>query len=327
MDQVHTRAMDALQSFVHLADSSSASSPRFVANIITNATASPHTYVFAELLERPAIQALRSPDTPPELQGYITLLEIFAWGTWQDYQQTPNLPLLSEDQARKLRLLSLLTLASSVKPLTYEILMDSLSLSAPSDLETLVTTAIYSSLITARLSPATTPPTVNVTSVAPLRDVKPTYLPTMISTLSAWESRCGSVIKDIEAEIAKIKADSAQRRAKENTRLVVIEKTLAKWNAEPGEAGRLGGDPAGRGSAPKKLGWKARDIGTALRNRDFFGGGSNKREFDDDGFWDDNSNELDALGSGMDIDEGAGARTGLGSAGARTAKRFLGKKS
>ncbi|KAI9376013.1 hypothetical protein BJX61DRAFT_26619 [Aspergillus egyptiacus] len=322
MDQVHSRALEALQPFIHLADSSSASSPRFVSNIITNATASPHTYVFAELLERPSIQALRSPDTPPELQGYLTLLEIFAWGTWQDYQRTPNLPPLSEEQARKLRLLSLLSLASTVKPLTYDILMESLSLSAPSDLEALVTTAIYAPLITARLSPATTPPTVNVTSVAPLRDVKPTSLPAMISTLTAWEARCGSVINDIEAEIAKIRADSAQRRAKEHARTVMLEKTLANWNPDAAEASGLG-DPAGQGRS-KKLGWKPRDIGAAFRNRDFFGGSSNKREFDDDGYFDDNVDEADPHGSGMDIDEGSGARSG---AGTRHAKRFLGKKS
>ncbi|KAL2848535.1 hypothetical protein BJY01DRAFT_153672 [Aspergillus pseudoustus] len=327
MDQVHHRAMDALQPFVHLADSGSASSPRFVANIITNATSSPHTYVFAELLERPAVQALRAPDAPAELQGYLTLLEIFAWGTWQDYQQTPNLPALSDEQARKLRLLSLISLASTIKPLTYESLMTSLSLSAPSDLETLVTTAIYSSLITARLSPATTPPTVNVTSVAALRDVKPTSLPSIISTLMAWESRCGSVITGIEQEIAKIRLESARRRTSEHTRMVVIEKTLAKWNPESGEAITSGGGPAGRGvSSTRKSGWK-KDISAALRGRDFFGGGSNKREFDDDAFFEENANEVDALASGMDIDEGAGARTGLGNAGARTAKRFLGKKS
>jgi len=89
MDQTHTRAREALQPFVHLANSNSATSPRFVANIITNATSSPQIYVFAELLETPTIQALRSPDTPTEYQSYLTLLEIFAWGTWQDYQGKP----------------------------------------------------------------------------------------------------------------------------------------------------------------------------------------------------------------------------------------------
>jgi COP9 signalosome complex subunit 7 len=86
MDQVHARALEALQPFILLAKSTSASSPRFIANIITNATSSPQTYVFAELLELPTVQALRSPDTPAEFQGHLKLLEIFAWGTLQDYQ-------------------------------------------------------------------------------------------------------------------------------------------------------------------------------------------------------------------------------------------------
>lgn len=86
MDQVHTRALEALQPFIHLANSNSATSPRFVANLITNATSNPHTYVFAELLETPTVQALRSKDTADEYQPYLTLLEIFAWGTWQEYQ-------------------------------------------------------------------------------------------------------------------------------------------------------------------------------------------------------------------------------------------------
>jgi COP9 signalosome complex subunit 7 len=86
MDQVQTKALEALQPYIHLTTSSSASSPRFVANIITNVTSSAHTYVFAELLETEAVQSLKSPDTPEEFRSYVTLLEIFAWGTWQDYQ-------------------------------------------------------------------------------------------------------------------------------------------------------------------------------------------------------------------------------------------------
>ncbi|KAJ5138546.1 uncharacterized protein N7515_003394 [Penicillium bovifimosum] len=158
MDQTHTKASEALQPFIHLASSNSASSPRFVANLITNATSSPHTYVFAELLELPTVQALRSPDTPAEFKGYLKLLEIFAWGTWQEYQATPSLPTLNTEQTLKLRLLSLLTLSTTIKPLTYNALMTALSTPTKAELESLVTTAIYASLITARLSPASNPP-------------------------------------------------------------------------------------------------------------------------------------------------------------------------
>ena len=100
MDQIHTKAQEALQSFIHLANANSPTSPRFVANIITNATSSPQTYVFAELLETPTIQALRSKDTPEEFQGYLTLLEIFAWGTWEDYQCRSLFPVGLEESKR-----------------------------------------------------------------------------------------------------------------------------------------------------------------------------------------------------------------------------------
>ncbi|EYE92757.1 uncharacterized protein EURHEDRAFT_415122 [Aspergillus ruber CBS 135680] len=311
MDHTHARALEALQSFIHLANSNSATSPRFIAKIINDATSNPQTYVFAELLETPAIQSLRSKETPEEYQGYLTLLEIFAWGAWKDYQSTPNLPELNQDQILKLRLLSLLSLAPTIKPLTYESLMDALSIPTPAELESLVTKAIYSSLMTARLSPASDPPTVNVTSVAPLRDVKPQSLLSMILILTEWESRCGSVISDIEAEIEKIKSNTAKRAAKENTRAELLNKAINSW---PGE---------GDEGHPRRSGMReGRRLGPG-------GGGSsgNKREYsaddnDDDGYFENGSDDAGAAGSRMDIDEGIGSsRTA-----ARQAKRLLGKK-
>ncbi|OOF95718.1 hypothetical protein ASPCADRAFT_506554 [Aspergillus carbonarius ITEM 5010] len=327
MDQIHTRALEALQPFIHLANSNSATSPRFIANLITNATSSPNTYVFAELLNTPAIQSLRSPDTSAEYSSYLTLLEIFAWGTWQDYESTPNLPPLNEIQTLKLRLLSLLTLSTTTKPLTYTYLMNSLFITAPSDLESLVTKAIYASLITARLSPASAPPTVNVTSVAPLRDVKPESLGKMIRILTQWETRCGDVIGDIETEIQRIKTESARRRTEEHERDVLFEKALSAWGNE------MGGDmkKAGGGGGGGGGGWHGRDVrggGVGL-------GGGNKREFsadefDDDGYWEYGlDGDVQGLSSSrMDIDDGAGSsRLGAGGAAARHPKRVLGKKS
>lgn len=225
---------------------------------------------------------------------------------------TPNLPELNQDQTLKLCLLSLLSLAPTTKPLTYESLMDALSISTPAELESLVTKAIYSSLITARLSPASDPPTVNVTSVAPLRDIKPQSLPSMISILTEWESRCRGVISDIEAEIEKIKANTAKRAAKENARAELLNKAINSWPGEgdeghPGISGMRGGRRLGPG-----------------------GGGSsgNKREYsaddnDDDGYFENGSDDAGAAGSRMDIDEGIGSsRTA-----ARQAKRLLGKKA
>lgn len=79
-----TRALNALEPFLAL--SKSANSPRAAADLVTQATSAPNTYVFAELLQATTIQALRDS---PEHARYLRLLEIFAWGTWQDYTGMP----------------------------------------------------------------------------------------------------------------------------------------------------------------------------------------------------------------------------------------------
>ncbi|KAJ5983382.1 hypothetical protein N7481_005481 [Penicillium waksmanii] len=314
MDQTHGRALEALQPFIHLANSNSATSPRFIANLITNATSSPQTYVFAELLETETVQALASPDTPAEYQAYLKLLQIFAWGTWQEYQETPNLPKLSSEQSLKLRLLSLLSLAASAESLTYSALMNALSFSSTAELESLVTTAIYANLISARLSPATTPPNVNVTAVAPLRDVQPQALPKMISLLTEWEARCGEVVSDLEAEIARVKSNATARHAKDQAYQKRIEEAMERRKATGGSSV----DASSGGSSRGKLdAFGRRPVG-----RWGAGGGvpGNKREADDidrdDGFWE--STEGAEAGSRMDIDEGPSR------GGSRHSKRILG---
>jgi COP9 signalosome complex subunit 7 len=76
-----TKALNALEPFLAL--SKSATSPRAASDLISQATSAPNTYVFAELLQTPNIQNLRSSE---EYASYLTLLEIFAWGTWEDYK-------------------------------------------------------------------------------------------------------------------------------------------------------------------------------------------------------------------------------------------------
>lgn len=189
--------------------------------------------------------------------------------------------------------------------------MNALSLPSTADLESLVTTAIYASLISARLSPATTPPTVNVTAVAPLRDVQPQSLPRMVSLLTDWEARCGEVVLDLEKEIVQIKENAKRRHAKELAYQRLQDEAKKKWS----EAG-LGNNP-GNGRA-------GRGVGSRGGTRSGTGLGSNKRDADDidqdDGFWE--PWEGGEPGSRMDIDEGAGSSRG----GSRQTKRVLGRK-
>lgn len=230
---------------------------------------------------------------------------------WRDIfhpAATPNLPPLNQEQQVKLRLLSLLSFATTVKPLTYNKLMTALSISAQSELESLVINAIYSSLITARLSPATNPPFVNVTSVAPLRDVKLQSLSIMISTLAEWELRCGDVVREIEAEIIKIRADAKQRRVKEYERALLLQDAVSQPYPKAENQVSASGGGASMG---------------------------NKREFSDDEGYQGDEGIADGGTSYMDIDETAGtsrrganvgSSIGGGEGISRNVKRFFGRR-
>ncbi|KAK4690583.1 COP9 signalosome complex subunit 7, partial [Lecanoromycetidae sp. Uapishka_2] len=173
MDQTQQKALNALEPFILL--SKSANSPRAAADLVTQATSAPNTFVFAELLQTPNIQSLQTASS--EYSPYLTLLQIFAWGTWSDYTSTPNLPKFSEPQQLKLRQLSLLTLATTPSNLTYVHLQDALDLPTTRALEDLVISTIYAGLLNAKLD--TLSQRVDVSSVAPLRDLKPGSIPQM----------------------------------------------------------------------------------------------------------------------------------------------------
>lgn len=234
MDQAQAKAFAALQPFIIEATSTKSPSPRFLKELIIRATSAPGTYIFTELLQIPAIQSLQTADA--ENRAYLTLLEQFSFGTYQEYQQLPNLPSLTPAQTHKLRQLSLLTLASPFLPvkdlttdlLTYTSLITALGLSSAHELETLVTAAIYAGLLTARLSPTSNPPRVQITSVAPVRDLRPQSLPAILQILQTWEGRCSSTVADLEGQIAALTSSAANRTTLQRNRQEVVDTAVVQ---------------------------------------------------------------------------------------------------
>jgi COP9 signalosome complex subunit 7 len=230
----------------------------------------------------------------------------------------PNLPELEPAQTYKLRQLTLLTLASPFSAssghadsLTYNSLLNSLDLSQASELESLVTNSIYSGLLTARLSPTSNPPTVQITSVAPLRDLRPQSLPALLHILQTWESRCTSVASDLEAQIANIRATAQQRSQQERQHQDLVD-NLVLSNDKQTDNGVPAGGRAAR-SGGQKLGSK-RDLDEHIEGEE---------------------GEYDEEYEGMDLDEGIGEGGGLplsgmrggGGGSSRGAKRNRGRGS
>ncbi|KAF2859340.1 CSN7 COP9 signalosome subunit [Piedraia hortae CBS 480.64] len=210
-------ALNALASFIAL--SKTATSARAAAELIERATSDPNTFVFGELLQQPNIRALNDD---AEYRAAWEVLKVFAWGTWQDYKATPGLPPLSDAQARKLRMLSLITIASEKSPspdaaqhLTYLALCTRLDLSSFTELEQLVIQANNAGLITCNLDHASQK--IVVRSVAPLRDLAPGSVKFMLSELSAWSDRNESALAELESRMNAIKKN-ASKRARQQSR-------------------------------------------------------------------------------------------------------------
>src|SRR5271156_5861250 len=111
---------------------------------------------------------------------------------------TPKLPALSNPQTLKLRQLTLLSFAFSSTAPTYANLITALSLPTPQSLETLITSSIYAGLLTARLAPASIPPSVLSSPAAPLRDRRPPALPQKLARPAGWEQRSQSTTTVLE---------------------------------------------------------------------------------------------------------------------------------
>ncbi|KAG6085628.1 hypothetical protein E4U16_003431 [Claviceps sp. LM84 group G4] len=239
MEQV--KALDALEPILAL--SKSAVHPRAAADLITQATSAPNTYVFAELLEQPNIQALA---TSEEFASHLTLLRIFSYGTYSSYRGlAANLPSLNESQILKLRQLSILNLARDRRNLHYDVLQQELGLSSAREVEELVITAIYAGLVKATLDPDRK--TVQVTSLAPLRDLEPGCIPSMIAALENWSEKCTSTLGDLEVQIQRIRNAALNRETEKRATeakiqaLVVDEQDMRKKDVLMGEGMAWGG--------------------------------------------------------------------------------------
>lgn len=83
----------------------------------------------------------------------------------------------------------------------------------------------------------------DVSSVAPLRDLRPGSVPQMIAVLEDWDSRCVGVLAQIEGQVVEVrrKAQDVRRRELEN------EKAVEK--AMEGESEKGKGKSAGKRGA------------------------------------------------------------------------------
>ena len=212
--------------------SSCSSSPSETCKLLHELFRNSELFVFSDFLHLPSISSLSSSSDPIE-RSYYSLLEIFSSGTLKDYQRIQTLPTLNQTETNKLRLLSLLTAASSSSSLSYSFLLSFLDFSSVRDLEELIIFAIGRGLIQGKLDQ--NQGIFNVQQVA-ARDLKSkSEVSQIAASLSNWLERSEELMKAVEEKLQSAQAETERKTEKkmkiqEEKEEIKEEKTDSKKN-------------------------------------------------------------------------------------------------
>lgn len=212
---------------------------RAVAMTIDQALSAPDVHVFAELLDVPSVQKLKG--TPQE--SAVNLLELFAYGTYRDYKEAAaSLPALKPDQAKKLRMLTIVTMGVSQKILQYSDLMTALDVGTLRELEDLIIEGQYRKLLSGKMDQKNQRFMVdNVIG----RDLKPGDLERMNELFSSWAQNCQTIINEMDTQMNVADGAKAHDAQIEKEILAKIEQIKAE------EKKKADGDNPRRGHGPE----------------------------------------------------------------------------
>ena len=165
-------------------------------------------YQFSEFLDIETVQNLGKDNK------HFKTLELFAYDNYSDYMSNQdNYVKLDEKQLKKLKMLSVVTMAGKDKTLTYDNLKSSLDIDSKQDLEEILLELIYNRLINATLEEKTKVVHVEWTFG---RDAKAEDIDEMVSKLEDWVSKMEHVEQKIESHIEDL--DSKLLESKQEKR-------------------------------------------------------------------------------------------------------------
>ncbi|URD89539.1 COP9 signalosome complex subunit [Musa troglodytarum] len=201
---------ELIDHFVKEATALDAAAP--LADLILEATAHPSLFAFSEILSVPNLAKLKGT----QYAASLYVLRLFACGTWSDYKcNAGSLPALVPDQVRKLKQLTVLTLAETEKVLPYDQLMEELDVSNVRELEDfLINECMYAGIVRGKLDQLRRCFEVQF---AAGRDLRPEQLDNMIQTLSDWLGTSDGLLHLIQEKIkwADIMSETNKKHRKE----------------------------------------------------------------------------------------------------------------
>jgi COP9 signalosome complex subunit 7 len=165
--------------------------------LIKQALEAPGVYVFGELLDMPNIEELKTGSS----ESYYNLLNVFAFGSYPDFKENQaNLPELTPVMLKKLKHLSIVSLATKSKCIPYATLLKELDINNVRELEDLIIEAIYADIIHGKLDQERQQ--VEIDYVIG-RDIRPEAFSEIITVLGEWCTSCEAVLGGIETQITR----------------------------------------------------------------------------------------------------------------------------
>ena len=178
------------------------------AQLVRRALEAPGVHVFGELLDAPNIQDLENSGHGP----LLTLLNIFAFGTYRALAEAAEgaLPPVTEGMRRKLRLLTLVTMAETRRLLPYSALQQELGIASVRELEDLVIEGISCGAVGGKLDQRAQHFEVDF---ATGRDVRRIEVGAIVAVLEAWGNNCENALATIGSQVDKVEGEHKRRVA------------------------------------------------------------------------------------------------------------------
>ncbi|XP_076838407.1 COP9 signalosome complex subunit 7b-like [Brachyhypopomus gauderio] len=198
----HSHGDPLLEQFVLLAETLKGAG---LVSLINQLLEAPGVYSFGEFLELPCVKELSVGPSA----GYAKLLDLFAYGTYNDYEANKNtLPPLSEAQKNKLRHLTIASLAANTQCIPYSVLQQTLRLASVRQLEDLLIEAVYSDVVRGKLDHLGQHLEVDACVG---RDTRFQDAARLGQTLSTWCVSCETVCSAIDLQVDRLRRSGEGR--------------------------------------------------------------------------------------------------------------------
>merc|ERR1719334_1991086 len=167
---------------------------------------------------------------------YLNLLNLFAYGTYKSLAESAgSLPELTSLMTRKLRLLTVVSLAEQNKLLPYNLLMSELDITTVRELEDLVIEGISAGVVLGKLDQKSSCFEVDFVIG---RDIRKIDISSIVGVLSAWCENCDSMLSNIETQVDKVnkeKSDTIKHKAALDQKINDVKQRIKNQTGEEGD--------------------------------------------------------------------------------------------